>query len=112
MTRKCGASAATVGRNEPLVAPRPWIATTGGPRPGLEHREPRAGRVHRAKDQARAVRGPAGGGQEADADVEVAPDPQAARLVGAHAPAQVLRDPGPGLEVRRQGGVGLALGRR
>ena len=54
----------------------------------------------------------AGGGKEADAEVQVLPDAQATLAEGDHSTAHVTRDLLPGCPVGAQQGVGLAVARR
>src|SRR3954453_18319450 len=111
-TRYWSASAATVGRKDALVPPRPWSITTcsasgsparatamlpiavrtrastsrlGSPAPPLGGGE--------AEPRRRAR--PAGGGEEADAEVEVVADLQPPPAERVHPAPQIPRNAGP-----------------
>jgi hypothetical protein len=76
---------------------------------GLDRRDVADLGLDLAEREPRGVVGhAAGGGQEADADVQVVADGQAAALEGAHAAAHVAGDGVPAGAVGGQGGVGAA----
>jgi hypothetical protein len=76
---------------------------------GLEVGDVAAAGLHAMELETAGLGHPARGGEEADPQVEVVPDPQAALVVGLHATAEVLGDLLPGLPVRGERRVGLGV---
>jgi hypothetical protein len=106
MQRNRSASAPTVGSSESLVAPRPWSITTGSPVPACRKECPpvrrnssRPGSIESARRR-----------QESHADVQVAPDRQAAAPerveAAAHVGGDALPDLGLGRDQRRRAPLG------
>ena len=103
------ASAATVGRKEALVPPRPCAQiSVFFPAAGGEDREPPDLRVRTdSKREPRLLGGAARGGQEAHAHVQAAADAELAAAEGAHPAAHVGGDLAPGGGVGGERRVGL-----
>ena len=108
MTRKRSASAASVGRNEPLVPPRPCTASTGAPCPAsmIEIVVP-PGR-DRPEPQAPPLGGATRRRQEPDAQMQVTAHRQPPRLEGRHPAAEIFRDGRPRPAIGGEHRVGRA----
>ena len=105
--RNESASAATVGRNEPLVAPRPWISTTGSPAPAVRMDSSPEAVSNPLKAQPRRPGDAAGRREQPDPQVEIVTNDEAAGAIRGHPAAQVVRDALPGLTVGAEGRVSL-----
>ena len=106
MTRWRSASAATVGRNDALVPPRPWMQTTGSPAPARRMEMPAFFVRTRVEAKPRRIRHAAGGREEPNAQVKVPAHLKPPLAEGLHAPADVARDLRPCVRIRAQQAVG------
>jgi hypothetical protein len=91
-----------------LVAPSPWSRIAN---PGLNRGQRARRRLDPCDAQPPATGLRRGRREEADAEMEVAPESQSAGSEGSHAVAEVRRDPGPRLRIGLQHRIGLRVAR-
>ena len=92
------------------MPPRPCSITTGSPAPARSTAMSPSSVRSRATSSRSGPGDPAGGGEEADAEVQVVAQLQPAAAEGVHAAADVAGDQLPRLPVGDQAGVGAARG--